>query len=100
MGYYGTSHHCNEEIGALRAIANRTLIGALRCERHQVGAEKPDRASGANLLPCRTQAERCRFTTKPSTLRLAAATLCVMVLMRRCLRSAILSLRHLRRMTS
>ncbi len=26
MGFYGTSHHCNEDIGALRAIANLTLL--------------------------------------------------------------------------
>src|SRR5688572_8772134 len=26
MGYYGTSHHCNEDIGALRAIAGLTLM--------------------------------------------------------------------------
>ncbi len=26
MGFYGTSHHCNEDIGALRAIANLTLM--------------------------------------------------------------------------
>lgn len=26
MGYYGTSHHCNEDIGALRALANLVLM--------------------------------------------------------------------------
>lgn len=26
MGFYGTSHHCNEDIGALRAISNLTLM--------------------------------------------------------------------------
>ena len=26
MGFYGTSHHCNEDIGALRSIANLTLM--------------------------------------------------------------------------
>lgn len=26
MGFYGTSHHCNEDIGALRAIAGLTLL--------------------------------------------------------------------------
>ncbi len=26
MGFYGTSHHCSEDIGALRAIANLTLM--------------------------------------------------------------------------
>jgi transketolase len=26
MGFYGTSHHCNEDIGALRALANLTLM--------------------------------------------------------------------------
>lgn len=26
MGFYGTSHHCNEDIGALRAIAGLTLM--------------------------------------------------------------------------
>ncbi|MGI9420198.1 MAG: transketolase family protein [Geminicoccaceae bacterium] len=26
MGFYGTSHHCNEDIGSLRAIANLTLM--------------------------------------------------------------------------
>ena len=26
MGFYGTSHHCNEDIGALRAIPNLTLM--------------------------------------------------------------------------
>ncbi len=28
MGFYGTSHHCNEDIGALRSIANLTLMAA------------------------------------------------------------------------
>lgn len=26
MGFYGTSHHCNEDIGALRAMANLTIM--------------------------------------------------------------------------
>ena len=26
MGFYGTSHHCNEDIGALRTMANLTLL--------------------------------------------------------------------------
>ncbi len=26
MGFYGTSHHCNEDIGALRTLANLTLM--------------------------------------------------------------------------
>ena len=26
MGFYGTSHHCNEDIGALRAVAGLTLM--------------------------------------------------------------------------
>ncbi|NIA70638.1 transketolase [Pelagibius litoralis] len=26
MGFYGTSHHCNEDIGALRALANLTVM--------------------------------------------------------------------------
>jgi transketolase len=26
MGFYGTSHHCNEDIGLLRAIANLTVM--------------------------------------------------------------------------
>jgi transketolase len=26
MGFYGTSHHCNEDIGALRCMANMTLM--------------------------------------------------------------------------
>ena len=26
MGFYGTSHHCNEDIGALRALANLVLM--------------------------------------------------------------------------
>ena len=26
MGFYGTSHHCNEDIGALRCLANLTLM--------------------------------------------------------------------------
>jgi transketolase len=34
MGYYGTSHHCNEDIGALRAIAGLTLMAP--CDGHAI----------------------------------------------------------------
>ena len=66
MGFYGTSHHCNEDIGALRAIAGLTLMApcdgnAIRAAFHETithdgpiylragrGREKPvyDRAAG------------------------------------------------------
>jgi transketolase len=34
MGYYGSSHHCNEDIGALRAIAGLTLMAP--CDGHAI----------------------------------------------------------------
>jgi transketolase len=34
MGFYGTSHHCNEDIGALRAIAGLTLMAP--CDGHAI----------------------------------------------------------------
>ncbi len=36
MGFYGTSHHCNEDIGALRAIAGLTLMAP--CDGQAIGA--------------------------------------------------------------
>lgn len=36
MGFYGTSHHCNEDIGALRAIAGLTLMAP--CDGHAIRA--------------------------------------------------------------
>jgi transketolase len=36
MGFYGTSHHCNEDIGALRAIAGLTLMAP--CDGQAIAA--------------------------------------------------------------
>lgn len=36
MGFYGTSHHCNEDIGALRTIANLTLMAP--CDANAIRA--------------------------------------------------------------
>ena len=36
MGFYGTSHHCNEDIGVLRAIANLTLMAP--CDANAIRA--------------------------------------------------------------
>ncbi len=36
MGFYGTSHHCNEDIGALRTLANLTLMAP--CDGHAIEA--------------------------------------------------------------
>jgi transketolase len=36
MGFYGTSHHCNEDIGLLRAIAN--LVVMAPCDAHAIRA--------------------------------------------------------------
>jgi transketolase len=36
MGFYGTSHHCNEDIGALRAIPELTLMAA--CDGNAITA--------------------------------------------------------------
>jgi transketolase len=36
MGFYGTSHHCNEDIGALRAIAGLTLMAP--CDGQAISA--------------------------------------------------------------
>jgi transketolase len=36
MGFYGTSHHCNEDIGALRTIANLTLFAP--CDANAIRA--------------------------------------------------------------
>jgi transketolase len=36
MGFYGTSHHCNEDIGALRAIAGLVLMAP--CDGHAIRA--------------------------------------------------------------
>ncbi len=36
MGFYGTSHHCNEDIGALRAIAGLTLMAP--CDGNAIAA--------------------------------------------------------------
>ena len=42
MGFYGTSHHCNEDIGVLRAIANLTLMAP--CDANAI------RAAFTNLI--------------------------------------------------
>lgn len=39
MGFYGTSHHCNEDIGALRTIANLTLMAP--CDGNAIRAALP-----------------------------------------------------------
>ena len=39
MGYYGTSHHCNEDIGLLRAIAN--LVVMAPCDANAIRAALP-----------------------------------------------------------
>lgn len=39
MGFYGTSHHCNEDIGTLRTIANLTLMAP--CDANAVRAALP-----------------------------------------------------------
>jgi len=36
MGFYGTSHHCNEDIGALRALANLTVMAP--CDGNSIRA--------------------------------------------------------------
>ena len=36
MGFYGTSHHCNEDIGLLRAIPNLTVMAA--CDANAIRA--------------------------------------------------------------
>ena len=36
MGFYGTSHHCNEDIGLLRAIANLTVMAP--CDANAIRA--------------------------------------------------------------
>ena len=36
MGFYGTSHHCNEDIGALRALANLVLMAP--CDANAIEA--------------------------------------------------------------
>ena len=36
MGFYGTSHHCNEDIGLLRAIAGLTVMAP--CDAHAIRA--------------------------------------------------------------
>ena len=36
MGFYGTSHHCNEDIGALRAVANLVLMAP--CDANAIEA--------------------------------------------------------------
>ncbi|HIF68505.1 MAG TPA: transketolase [Candidatus Lambdaproteobacteria bacterium] len=36
MGFYGTSHHCNEDIGALRTLANLTLMAP--CDGNAIAA--------------------------------------------------------------
>ena len=39
MGFYGTSHHCNEDIGVLRTIANLTLMAP--CDGNAIRAALP-----------------------------------------------------------
>ncbi len=39
MGFYGTSHHCNEDIGLLRAIAN--LVVMAPCDANAIRAALP-----------------------------------------------------------
>lgn len=39
MGFYGTSHHCNEDIGLLRAIAN--LVVMAPCDANSIRAALP-----------------------------------------------------------
>ena len=39
MGFYGTSHHCNEDIGLLRAIAGLTVLAP--CDANAVRAALP-----------------------------------------------------------
>lgn len=39
MGFYGTSHHCNEDIGALRTLANLTLMAP--CDGNAIRAALP-----------------------------------------------------------
>ena len=39
MGFYGTSHHCNEDIGVLRTMANMTLMAP--CDTNAIRAALP-----------------------------------------------------------
>ncbi len=39
MGFYGTSHHCNEDIGVLRTMANLTLMAP--CDGNAIRAALP-----------------------------------------------------------
>ena len=39
MGFYGTSHHCNEDIGLLRAIAGLTVVAP--CDANAIRAALP-----------------------------------------------------------
>jgi transketolase len=39
MGFYGTSHHCNEDIGVLRTMANLTLMAP--CDANAIRAALP-----------------------------------------------------------
>ncbi len=39
MGFYGTSHHCNEDIGALRTLANLSLVAP--CDANAIRAAIP-----------------------------------------------------------
>jgi transketolase len=39
MGFYGTSHHCNEDIGALRSLANLALVAP--CDANAIRAALP-----------------------------------------------------------
>lgn len=56
MGFYGTSHHCNEDIGALRAIAGLTLMAP--CDGQAIGAAL--RATIAHQGPIYLRAGRGR----------------------------------------
>ena len=52
MGFYGTSHHCNEDIGALRAIAGLTLMAP--CDGNALRAALRDTISHVGPIYFRT----------------------------------------------
>ena len=98
MGFYGTSHHCNEDIGALRAIAGLTLMAP--CDGNAIRAAFT--GTIAHDGPIYLRAGRGRekpVYESPPDFASAAATRCAKAGTRRCSRSATWSARAWRRPT-
>ena len=73
MGFYGTSHHCNEDIGALRAIAGLTLMAPCDGNAIRAAFTPHHRRTTARSTSAPAAAARSRSTTAPPAWRIGGS---------------------------